>query len=225
MAIVYQKHKKTAGEKMNKLIIFMILGCSTLLSANQYRSYHDRSCSSCDNGNYRDDGYNYGDDGYYRDNGNYREGGYHYRNRHRYDSNNQNIQEQPKDKTSSFHRERNERYYQAMNDQDMRDMRSNNSSSDQDMRDMRDMGDMKDMGDMRSNSSSSDQEISKQLGKTLTSGWFSKGYQDVTYDVNNGNVTLSGSVESDKDKIKAEDAVKKIDGVKSVTNQINVKTN
>lgn len=44
----------------------------------------------------------------------------------------------------------------------------------------------------------------------------------LTIDVKNGVVTMSGKVESEKQKVKAEKLAKKIDGVKSVVNQIQV---
>ncbi len=44
----------------------------------------------------------------------------------------------------------------------------------------------------------------------------------LTIDVKNGVVTLSGKVENEKQKVKAEKLAKKIDGVKSVINQIQV---
>lgn len=68
----------------------------------------------------------------------------------------------------------------------------------------------------------SDQEISKKIHETLSSGWFSKRFQYVSYQVNNGNVTLRGTVDSVENKNKAEESVRKIDGVKQVDNQITV---
>jgi osmotically-inducible protein OsmY len=44
----------------------------------------------------------------------------------------------------------------------------------------------------------------------------------LTIDVKGGVVTLSGKVENEKQKVKAEKLTKKIDGVKSVINQIQV---
>lgn len=67
-----------------------------------------------------------------------------------------------------------------------------------------------------------DQEVSKKIRDTIGSGWFSKGYQDVTFDVRNGIVSLRGSVDTLEDKNKVEDSVRKIDGVKQVNSQISV---
>ena len=68
----------------------------------------------------------------------------------------------------------------------------------------------------------SDTDIINSIRNTLSSGWFSKGFQDVTFDVYNGEVNLKGSVDSLDDKIKVEQGVKKIDGVKQVNNQIGI---
>ena len=64
-----------------------------------------------------------------------------------------------------------------------------------------------------------DQELERKIKNALTS-WFSKEYQDVSFNVNNGNVVLQGTVNSAEDKRKAEETVRKIDGVRSVNNQI-----
>lgn len=68
----------------------------------------------------------------------------------------------------------------------------------------------------------SDQEINNRVKNALSSGWFSSGYQGVTVDVNNGKVTLRGAVDTLENKNKVEDAVRKIDGVRQVSNQITV---
>jgi osmotically-inducible protein OsmY len=44
----------------------------------------------------------------------------------------------------------------------------------------------------------------------------------INVDVKNGIVTLSGTVEEDKQKNKAEKIAKKVNGVKSVTNEIKI---
>ncbi len=68
--------------------------------------------------------------------------------------------------------------------------------------------------------SASDQEIYKKVQDTLGSGWFSKGFQNVSFDVNNGVVNLTGSVDTIENKNKIDDSVKKIDGVRQVNNQL-----
>jgi osmotically-inducible protein OsmY len=76
--------------------------------------------------------------------------------------------------------------------------------------------------DNRDQQRNSDQEIHKKIQDTLSSGWFSKGFQNVMFDVNNGNVNLRGSVDTLDDKNKVESSVRDIDGVRQVNNQITV---
>lgn len=68
----------------------------------------------------------------------------------------------------------------------------------------------------------SDQKIEKQVRDQLSSGWFAKGYEQVDVQVNNGIVTLQGFVNSQEDKNKLEQEVRKIDGVTNVNNQLNI---
>lgn len=67
-----------------------------------------------------------------------------------------------------------------------------------------------------------DEEIAKQVHEAVSSNWLSSGYPEVTFDVNNGTVNLRGNVKTQDEKIKLESAVKKIDGVKQVNNQVSV---
>lgn len=66
----------------------------------------------------------------------------------------------------------------------------------------------------------SDQEINDKIRDAIGSGWFSKGYENVSFNVRNGNVSLRGSVATLDDRKNVEDAVRKIEGVRSVDNQI-----
>lgn len=68
----------------------------------------------------------------------------------------------------------------------------------------------------------SDQEIRRNIEDALSSGWFSRGFQNVSADVNNGNVNLRGTVDTLENKSKVEDRVRKIDGVRQINNQITV---
>jgi osmotically-inducible protein OsmY len=68
----------------------------------------------------------------------------------------------------------------------------------------------------------SDQELVKKIHDKLSSGWFSKGYQNVSYDVSNGNVALRGTVETINDKSKVEETVRGIEGVRQISNQITI---
>lgn len=72
------------------------------------------------------------------------------------------------------------------------------------------------------NASASDQEIAKQVKDKLSSGWFSKGYDQVNVQVNNGNVLLQGTVPSWDDKEKLEKEIRSIDGVRGIAFRLNV---
>jgi osmotically-inducible protein OsmY len=65
----------------------------------------------------------------------------------------------------------------------------------------------------------SDQEIQKKVQSSLSS-WFSKEYKSVTSNVNNGNVTLQGTVNTLEEKKKLDETVRKIDGVRQINNQV-----
>jgi osmotically-inducible protein OsmY len=69
----------------------------------------------------------------------------------------------------------------------------------------------------------SDADIAKKVHDAISSGWLTKGYEGVSFDVMNGTVILRGSVETNEDKQKIEESVKEIDGVKQVNNQITVR--
>jgi osmotically-inducible protein OsmY len=68
----------------------------------------------------------------------------------------------------------------------------------------------------------SDQEIASKIRDKISSGWFAKGFDQVNVQVNNGNVTLQGFVNTQEDKDKVEKEVRNIDGVKNINNQITV---
>lgn len=72
------------------------------------------------------------------------------------------------------------------------------------------------------NMNNSDQKISQKIQNILKGGFFSKSYDRVSYAVNNGNVTLNGSVDNDSDKKNINKKVQDIDGVRNVQNQIQV---
>lgn len=73
-----------------------------------------------------------------------------------------------------------------------------------------------------SNSNISDQEITKKVKDKLSSGWFSTGYDQVNVSVNNGIVTLQGSVPTWDDKEKIEKEIRNIDGVRGLSFRLNV---
>lgn len=66
-----------------------------------------------------------------------------------------------------------------------------------------------------------DQDIAKEVHNVL-SGWFTTNYPNVTFDVNNGVVSLSGTVDTAEDKAKIERDIRKIEGVREVQNNITV---
>ncbi len=68
----------------------------------------------------------------------------------------------------------------------------------------------------------SDQRIGKEVNDALGAGWFSKGFQDIKFDVNNGVVNLRGSVDTLENKKKVEATVREINGVKQVNNQLTI---
>lgn len=68
----------------------------------------------------------------------------------------------------------------------------------------------------------SDKELFENLQKKLGPGWFSKGYETVSFKVSNGNVLLQGTVETPEDKNNVSNIVKDLEGVRSFTDQIQV---
>lgn len=66
----------------------------------------------------------------------------------------------------------------------------------------------------------SDQNISDDIHDELDSGWFTKGFESVTFKVNNGVVSLTGTVPTTDDKINLEKAIRNIDGVRSLDSQL-----
>lgn len=65
-----------------------------------------------------------------------------------------------------------------------------------------------------------DQEIGKEIQDDLSSGWFSKGFEGVKYQVNNGNVFLGGTIDTIENRNKLDEKIRKINGVRQVNNQI-----
>jgi osmotically-inducible protein OsmY len=101
------------------------------------------------------------------------------------------------------------------------DQRGGGQKVDSDDQDNDDFDDQDDINQV----SPVDRDIGKKIRDAISSGWFSKGFQGVAVRVNNGNVVLRGFVDSEDNKKKVEDTVRKIDGVKNVDNQIRVKQN
>jgi osmotically-inducible protein OsmY len=74
----------------------------------------------------------------------------------------------------------------------------------------------------QNSSNVTDQELAKKIHDKIGPGWFSKGYDEVTVQINNGVVTLEGLVKTWEDKEKVEKEVRSIDGVKNLTSRITV---
>jgi osmotically-inducible protein OsmY len=72
------------------------------------------------------------------------------------------------------------------------------------------------------NSSVSDQELTKRIHDKLSSGIFTEGYNQINIEVNNGKVTLQGTVKTWDDKGKIEKEIRNLDGVKSLKSEIKV---
>jgi osmotically-inducible protein OsmY len=68
----------------------------------------------------------------------------------------------------------------------------------------------------------SDQELVKKIHDRLSSGLFSKGYNQINIEVNHGKVTLQGNVKTWDDKDKIEKEIRHLDGVKSLKSEIQV---
>lgn len=73
----------------------------------------------------------------------------------------------------------------------------------------------------QANSVPDDPEISKSVRDVLY-GWFSSGNQNISFEVNEGTVTLSGVVDSREEKDKIENNIRKIKGIKQVKSNITV---
>ncbi len=71
----------------------------------------------------------------------------------------------------------------------------------------------------------SDEEINRKVKEALGAGWLTKGYPEVNSEVRMGIVTLRGTVDTIENKTKADEAVRKIAGVRGVNNQIAVDPN
>lgn len=67
-----------------------------------------------------------------------------------------------------------------------------------------------------------DQKLTKQIKDKLAGGFFSKGFDQVSVDVRDSNVTLSGSVPTAADKDKIEKEIRTMKGVRSLASQIKV---
>lgn len=187
---------------MKKTALF-ILSMGSLLNfahADYYRDGYSYSYSNPQyhdgyyrDGNYSRDGYH---DGYYRDGYNYRDDRRYLRDDRGYyrDGSYYNYNDCPNCVDGNYDYRRNY-YYDSRNQYGYQ---------------------------QNPNASVSDIDLEKKIGDALKSGLFSRGYEQVHFQVQNGNVILSGNVQTNDDKIKVEDKVRSINGVRNVSNNINV---
>lgn len=73
-----------------------------------------------------------------------------------------------------------------------------------------------------SENNQSDEELTKKIQDKIGPGWFSRGYEGVNVQVNNGNVTLTGSVKSWDEKEKLDKEVRDMDGVRNLNSQVTI---
>lgn len=75
---------------------------------------------------------------------------------------------------------------------------------------------------MSDRSPMSDQELAQKIRDKLGPGWISKGYTSVNVQVNNGMVTLEGTVKTRADKESVEKEVRNMKEVKGLDSELNV---
>ena len=227
---------------MKKVFIFAALTTASLLSADGYYS----GCATCDKGGYQDSNYGWNNNNYRNNNYNgrrnqdYNQNSQYYRSgsnqdykgandynqgnsRDRYSRDNQNDegyynQNMNNESNDNGYNRGNDRgYYNKGNGAGRYNSSNNqdNSSNNQDRNQDRRYND-------GSQKQLSDQEIHQKIQDKIGSGWFSKGFEGVIFEVRNGQVMLRGNVDTLDDKNKVEDTVKKIDGVRNVNSQIRV---
>lgn len=65
----------------------------------------------------------------------------------------------------------------------------------------------------------SDDEIQRNISETI-SYWSEKGINNISFILDQGEVTLSGSVNSPEERTKVEDSIRRIPGIKNIHNEI-----
>lgn len=204
---------------MKKIFTLIALGSVALVSADQYyqpyyQPYGNTAsyCPSCNNNNY----YPQGSQGYYQNTQyDYQQqspGSQSYNQQYYQQQGSQTYQDQQYYQQQA---PRNQSYPQSQYSQ----QQGNQTYSQDQQRNYNDT-----YGSQNGNNQEtvSDQEINRKIKEALDSGWFSSGFKNVSYDVNNGNVTLRGSVDTQENKKQVEDNVRNINGVRQVNNQITV---
>lgn len=74
----------------------------------------------------------------------------------------------------------------------------------------------------KNGAAATDQTIRKQIQDLLAPGYFSKGYPTVIFELQDGVVTLKGTIDTQENKSSLEESISGIDGVKRIDNQIKV---
>lgn len=68
----------------------------------------------------------------------------------------------------------------------------------------------------------SDQDINNAMKQVMISGAFSTGYENISFDVKNGTLTLNGTVNSQELKDRIDQRAHNLPGIKEVVNNITV---
>ncbi len=200
---------------MKKLFTLIALGSVALVSAGQYYQPNGNGAGCCQPNN------NGG--GYYQNqpnNGNYyqqNQQGYNQRDNRNYQRNNQSY-------------DQNQQYYQQQNNQpydgDYRQVNDSNTN-------VKDNSETYSESQLQSSekkypqdfaSNPQDRQLNAKIRDKLNNGWFSKGYQTLVIRTTNGVVVISGTVDKFEDIQKINDQIRDIDGVRSVNNQLTVKS-
>ncbi|MBA3239271.1 MAG: BON domain-containing protein [Parachlamydiaceae bacterium] len=72
------------------------------------------------------------------------------------------------------------------------------------------------------NTASLDSHLAKKIHDTISEGWFSGGYENVQATVENGIVTLTGTVNSQSEKDDVEKEIRNLDGVKRLDSRLQI---
>lgn len=209
---------------MKKILTLCALGSASFIFADSY------NCPNCPGGGYyQGQGqYSQNSQGYYQNDRNYQNS---YQNDRDWDrrQNNQDYYQNDRtyqDRNNNYQNSRqnyqdDQNYYQQNSRQNYQDNNQNQTYHQQNSQ-----GYQNDRNYNSNNTqNSSNQDINQQIREALSSGWFSRGYENVSYDVNNGVVNLRGTVETAKNKTDVEDRIKKINGVRQINNNITVSNN
>ncbi|MFI0435449.1 MAG: BON domain-containing protein [Parachlamydiaceae bacterium] len=219
---------------MKKIFTLIAFGSFSVLSAGEYNYAYENGSNDCPSCYYNNRGYyqNQPNQSYYYQPNQYGDSrGYYQRDDRNYLRNEQydNQQHMPRyqdyDQNRHYYQQRGsyrdqQRYYD--NAPDYRNQQRyydnapdyrNQQRDDENHRTMEKGNDQKSMSDI---------EIRKKIEEKMSAGWFSKGFHNLSFDVNHGNVDLRGSVDTLENKDKVEETVKKIDGVRNVNNHITI---